>query len=62
MNALPQPPQPRQMARANKTTDGGSHDLDEGPKPGLPPRRPTTDLLGDDEEMSLGGWETLKPN
>lgn len=54
----PPPPQPRRGAR--KTPVNGSDD--EGPRPSLPPRRPT-DLLANDEPMgSMQGWEALKPN
>jgi hypothetical protein len=64
----PPPPQPRRGGAAKKggpngTTVGDGTD-DEGPRPSLPPRRPT-DLLGSDDggmSMSMSGWEALKPN
>ncbi|CAG8977672.1 hypothetical protein HYALB_00006622 [Hymenoscyphus albidus] len=54
--SAPPPPQSRRPGRATK------YEMeDDGPRPSLPPRRPTTDLLdGDGDE--LGGWTALKPN
>ncbi|KAL2072745.1 hypothetical protein VTL71DRAFT_12088 [Oculimacula yallundae] len=55
----PPPPQPRRGVK--KEHMNGNND-DEGPRPTLPPRRPTTDLLGNDEgSTGIQGWETLKP-
>ncbi|KAH6709016.1 SacI homology domain-containing protein [Leptodontidium sp. 2 PMI_412] len=54
----PPPPQPRRGAK--KAHMNGNSD-DEGARPSLPPRRPTTDLLNDEGPMGIQGWETLKP-
>ncbi|KAH7363870.1 SacI homology domain-containing protein [Rhexocercosporidium sp. MPI-PUGE-AT-0058] len=54
----PPPPQPRRGA--NKGRMNGNSD-DEGSRPSLPPRRPTTDLLNDEGPTGIQGWETLKP-
>lgn len=56
----PPPPQPRRTGLEKKSISAMKRDGDEGPRPGLPPRRPT-DLLADDSEAELSGWETLKP-
>jgi hypothetical protein len=53
----PAPPQPRRQGGTKMNTAAE----DEGPKPRLPPRRPTMDLLGSDEGSSLS-WEALKPS
>ncbi|CAL3961944.1 unnamed protein product [Diplocarpon coronariae] len=56
----PRPPRPRRAAgnTSRGTADGAD---DEGPRPSLPPRRPTTDLMSDDGPTGLDGWEALKP-
>jgi len=56
----PPPPQPRRPGGAKKVTNGNGID-EEGPRPSLPPRRPTADLLSGDDEMGMSGWEPLKP-
>ncbi|TVY50870.1 Inositol-1,4,5-trisphosphate 5-phosphatase 1 [Lachnellula cervina] len=60
----PTPPQPRRGA-ASKAVNGleGPYTDDNSPRPNLPPRRPTEDLLaGDGEEMGMSDWKVLKPN
>lgn len=61
----PPPPQARRAGRKGGTNGhhAGDASNDEGPRPSLPPRRATTDLLGnDDDSQGLRGWEALKPN
>jgi hypothetical protein len=55
----PPPPQPRRAKKADLNGHSGDGTDDEGPRPILPPRRPT-DLLGDDS-ATLGNWVALKP-
>ncbi|KAH6671128.1 SacI homology domain-containing protein [Halenospora varia] len=59
----PQPPQPRRQGVLKKANSNGNGIDDDGPRPSLPPRRPTNmDLLGGDgEEMEVGGWAVLRP-
>ncbi len=60
----PAPPQPRRPGGKKAGVNGHAAEdnaqNDEGPRPTLPPRR-HTDLLGDDDDDVLGGWEALKP-
>lgn len=55
----PPPPQPRRAKKADLNGHSGEGTDDEGPRPTLPPRRPT-DLLGNDS-ATLGNWVALKP-
>ncbi|KAF4626621.1 hypothetical protein G7Y89_g11537 [Cudoniella acicularis] len=62
----PQPPRPRREEVLKKSRDknsiGSDGTDDEGPRPSLPPRRPTTDLLAsDNDEMAMNGWAVLRP-
>lgn len=56
----PPPPQSRRTGLGNTSTNAMIQDEDGGSKPGLPPRRPT-DLLADESDTEISGWETLKP-
>jgi len=56
----PPPPQSRRTGIEKRPTTVMKPDNDESPRPGLPPRRPT-DLLADDSDAGLSGWEALKP-
>ncbi|TVY35511.1 Inositol-1,4,5-trisphosphate 5-phosphatase [Lachnellula occidentalis] len=61
----PAPPQPRRPVAASKTANGSEEPYkdDNGPRPSLPPRRLTEDLLADDgEELGLSDWKVLKPS
>lgn len=59
VSTAPPPPQPRRAHRADLNGHAGKGTDEEGPRPTLPPRRPT-DLLGDDN-TSIGNWVALKP-
>jgi len=59
VSTAPPPTQPRRAQRANLNGQSGNGTDEEGPRPTLPPRRPT-DLLGDDN-TSIGNWVALKP-
>lgn len=57
----PIPPQPRRPGKLSKRS--GSEEMDEEEvRPGLPPRRPTVDLLAGEGDELVGGWTALKPN
>lgn len=56
----PPPPQSRRTGTEKRPSSAMKRDEDGGPRPGLPPRRPT-DLLADDSDTGLSGWEALKP-
>lgn len=58
----PPPPQPRRPGGSKVNGTAGDAAEDEGPKPKLPPRRPTQDLLGGDEGAGGLSWQALKPS
>lgn len=69
LSSPPPPPQPRRpganLKAAGKVGAGDATDSDEGSRPALPPRRPTTttDLLGSSEgDAGMRVWEALKPS
>jgi hypothetical protein len=56
--ATPPPPPQARRSGASRTPGDGT---DDGPRPKLPPRRPT-DLLGsNDDDAKMSDWEVLRP-
>ncbi|KAE8446903.1 hypothetical protein EG329_011534 [Mollisiaceae sp. DMI_Dod_QoI] len=57
----PPPPQPRRPGGSRSNGPAGDATEDEGPRPKLPPRRPTDLLSGDEGSVGMS-WEALKPS